>query len=253
MIGTGPDQIPSPLLSFGLRTVDGSCNNLSPVRTVRRRRPGLPAPDDAGVQDRRGRIRRSSARPRARRRTRRPAAASSTAQPRTISQPDRRPDLDEPGRHRRGRLPGPHAGLGVGRRAVRSSAPEYPVGCVPEHETLFIENITTDVGLSPPFNSLFTIFGQFFDHGLDKITNGGNGTVFVPLKDDDPLVAGPDHIFGNGDDLPAEPAVHDPTRGNDRDRRRRLPQRDRTPTRRSSTRARPTPRTPRTRSSSAST
>ena len=64
-----------------------------------------------------------------------------------------------------------------------------PAGCVPAHQTLDIPNVTTDVGLSPPFNSLFTIFGQFFDHGLDKITNGGNGTVFVPLKADDPLVA----------------------------------------------------------------
>jgi Ca2+-binding RTX toxin-like protein len=81
--------------------------------------------------------------------------------------------------------------------------PPTPVGCVPAHQTLFIPNVTTDVGLSPPFNSMFTIFGQFFDHGLDKITNGGNGTVFVPLKADDPLVAGPDHIFGNSDDLPA--------------------------------------------------
>ena len=60
---------------------------------------------------------------------------------------------------------------------------------MPEHQTLDIPNVTTDVGLSPPFNSLFTIFGQFFDHGLDKITNGGNGTVFVPVKADDPLVA----------------------------------------------------------------
>jgi hypothetical protein len=51
--------------------------------------------------------------------------------------------------------------------------------------------------LSPPFNGLFTIFGQFFDHGLDKITNGGAGTVFVPLKADDPLVTlGPDGIEG---------------------------------------------------------
>ena len=30
MIGTGPNQIESPLVSFGLRTVDGSCNNLQP-------------------------------------------------------------------------------------------------------------------------------------------------------------------------------------------------------------------------------
>ena len=43
------------------------------------------------------------------------------------------------------------------------------VNCVPAHKTLFIPNVTTDVGLSPPFNSLFTIFGQFFDHGVDKI------------------------------------------------------------------------------------
>ena len=28
LLGTGPNQLPSPLLSFGLRTVDGSCNNL---------------------------------------------------------------------------------------------------------------------------------------------------------------------------------------------------------------------------------
>ena len=28
LLGTGPNQLSSPLLSFGLRTVDGSCNNL---------------------------------------------------------------------------------------------------------------------------------------------------------------------------------------------------------------------------------
>ena len=68
-----------------------------------------------------------------------------------------------------------------------------PNDCVPSNQTLFIPNVTTDFGLSPPYNSLFTIFGQFFDHGLDKITNGGSGTVFVPLKADDPLVVnGPD-------------------------------------------------------------
>src|SRR3954470_2416887 len=29
LLGNGADQLPSPLLSFGLRTVDGSCNNLT--------------------------------------------------------------------------------------------------------------------------------------------------------------------------------------------------------------------------------
>ena len=77
---------------------------------------------------------------------------------------------------------------------------------MPERQTLDIPNVTTDVGLSPPFNSLFTIFGQFFDHGLDKITNGGNGTVFVPVKADDPLVThGPDGILGGADVVPSEP------------------------------------------------
>ena len=42
-------------------------------------------------------------------------------------------------------------------------------------------------GLSAPFNSWFTLFGQFFDHGLDLVAKGGNGTVFIPLMPDDPL------------------------------------------------------------------
>ena len=57
----------------------------------------------------------------------------------------------------------------------------FPPECTPSHETLFIPNVTTDVGLSPPYNSLFTLFGQFFDHGIDQTVKGG-GTVFVPLK-----------------------------------------------------------------------
>jgi hypothetical protein len=75
-----------------------------------------------------------------------------------------------------------------------------PADCVPSHSTLFIENVTTDVGLSPPYNSMFTLFGQFFDHGVDQTVKSG-GTVYVPLKDDDPLIAGPDHKFGTADDL----------------------------------------------------
>ncbi|MEA2792370.1 MAG: hypothetical protein QOG73_4776, partial [Acetobacteraceae bacterium] len=69
-------------------------------------------------------------------------------------------------------------------------------------QSLFIPNVTPDNGLSAPFNSFFTFFGQFFDHGLDKITtNAVNGFVFIPLNPDDPLVAGPDGIFGTADDL----------------------------------------------------
>ena len=67
---------------------------------------------------------------------------------------------------------------------------------------LFIPNVTPDAGLSAPFNQWFTFFGQFFDHGLDLVTKGGNGTVFIPLQPDDPLITvGPDGIAGTGDEV----------------------------------------------------
>jgi Ca2+-binding RTX toxin-like protein len=50
-----------------------------------------------------------------------------------------------------------------------------------------ITNTAPDEGLSAPFNSWFTLFGQFFDHGLDLVAKGGSGTVFIPLRADDPL------------------------------------------------------------------
>ena len=56
-----------------------------------------------------------------------------------------------------------------------------------DREVFFIANTAPDEGLSAPFNSWFTLFGQFFDHGLDLVNKGGSGTVFVPLMPDDPL------------------------------------------------------------------
>ncbi|HEX2175106.1 MAG TPA: peroxidase family protein [Nocardioidaceae bacterium] len=50
-----------------------------------------------------------------------------------------------------------------------------------------IPNRAPDEGLSAPYNSWFTAFGQFFDHGLDLVTKGNNGAVFMPLQPDDPL------------------------------------------------------------------
>ena len=73
-----------------------------------------------------------------------------------------------------------------------------------EHDplgSLVIPNLSPDIGLSPGFNSWMTFFGQFFDHGLDLVTKGGNGTVYVPLQADDPLIAGADGLFGTADDL----------------------------------------------------
>ena len=42
-------------------------------------------------------------------------------------------------------------------------------------------------GVSAPYNSWLTLFGQGFDHGLDHITKGGNGKVYIPLLPGDPL------------------------------------------------------------------
>ena len=55
----------------------------------------------------------------------------------------------------------------------------------PRQRPVFLPNKATDEGLSASYNSWFTLFGQFFDHGLDLVTKGGNGTVFVPLQPDD--------------------------------------------------------------------
>lgn len=64
-----------------------------------------------------------------------------------------------------------------------------------------LPNIAPDEGLTAPFNAWMTFFGQFFDHGLDLIGKGGNGTVYIPLQPDDPLVLGADGIAGTDDDL----------------------------------------------------
>ncbi len=66
-----------------------------------------------------------------------------------------------------------------------------------------IPNLSPDIGLSPSFNAWMTFFGQFFDHGLDLVTKSGNGTVYIPLEPDDPLIThGPDGIAGSGDEVP---------------------------------------------------
>ena len=85
-------------------------------------------------------------------------------------------------------------------------------------ETFHFDNESSDEGLSASFNAWMTFFGQFFDHGLDLVTKGGSGTVFIPLQPDDPLfnpasptnfmvltratnLPGADGILGNADDI----------------------------------------------------
>ncbi|RPF25941.1 peroxidase family protein [Georgenia muralis] len=68
-----------------------------------------------------------------------------------------------------------------------SAAVEQQVAGLIAGTDIFIPDIATDEGLSASATSLFTIFGQFFDHGLDLVSKGGNGAVMVPLQPDDPL------------------------------------------------------------------
>jgi Ca2+-binding RTX toxin-like protein len=204
LVGTGPNQIASPLLSFGLRTVDGTCNNLQPGQenfgaadqpftrlTTPEFKPAENAtqfggPPQSSYAQETGSVVDS-----------RPRLISNLIVDQTSSNPAAIFVSGNPSRTQgnTGVLPCTTEPTSIG---VNDGV---PAGCVPAHETLFMPNVTTDVGLSPPYNSLFTIFGQFFSHGLDKITTGGAGTVFVTLKADDPLVAGPDHVFGSPDDL----------------------------------------------------
>ena len=71
-------------------------------------------------------------------------------------------------------------------RVVRDAALD-PFGIAMDGDNVHLPNIAPDEGLSAPFNSWFTLFGQFFDHGLDLVNKGGSGTVFIPLQPDDPL------------------------------------------------------------------
>jgi Ca2+-binding RTX toxin-like protein len=216
------EQVPDILTAFGLRTVDGSCNNLKNASTARFAAsdevfprltspsfrdadpvpPGSPFLQPGQCTD--------------------PVVCNTSykqtsgnvvdSQPRTISNlivdqtstnPAAVAAATRPVRAQDGTPSAMPCNVDAGGADVQ---PLAPAGCTPQHHTLFIPNITTDVGLSPPFNSVFTFFGQFFDHGVDQTVKTGD-TVFVPLKSDDPLrTLGPDGIAGTGDEVPANQA-----------------------------------------------
>ena len=167
LLGAGLDQIPNAaaqgaLLPWGLRTVDGTCNNLLPGKArlgaagnifPRRMTPQFRAaetavfgaPGPTSYTQKSGNVFDSQ-----------PRVASNLIVDQTAGNPS----------------------------AVAAAGP----GAIADASgSLFIQNVAPDVGLSAPFNSWFTLFGQFFDHGLDLTNKGGSGTVFVPLKADDPL------------------------------------------------------------------
>src|SRR4051794_26629764 len=203
LVGTAPDQIPSPLVSKGLRTVDGSCNNLQPGQE-RFGSADQVFPRIAAKSFRAGEDGTQFGSP-GQTFYRNPGDVVDS-EPRVVSNLI----VDQTSTN-----PAAIAAAGFPVRSqgnpgvVSCSVPpatDDPVDCVPAGKTLFMPNVTTDVGLSPPYNSLFTLFGQFFDHGVDQTVKSG-GTVFVPLKEDDPLrTVGPDHEAGTGDEVPANQA-----------------------------------------------
>jgi hypothetical protein len=251
LVGPGRFQIPDRLTSYGLRTVDGSCNNLFGDTAWSSITPLNKGPSGVGQAKRTRFGSADEPFPRLTRPSFREADAPGSlapflqpgsvqangrtsyntvkdvvdSEPRTVSnlivdQTSTNPaaiaaaefpvrSQNAPGTHHCTTDPDPSTGEGG-----------VPVGCVPTGQTLFIENVTTDVGLSPPYNSMFTFFGQFFDHGVDQTVKSG-ATVYVPLKADDPLVrsgrvgpgqdfmvltraqnyAGTDGVIGTADDV----------------------------------------------------
>ena len=112
---------------------------------------------------------------------RRPAAIVFDSQPRTITNLI----VDQTANN-----PAAVAAAAAQRRVPRSSpAPAWTACSAPPttSRSSSFPNVTPDVGLTAPFNAWMTFFGQFFDHGLDLVTKGGSGTIFIPLKPDDPL------------------------------------------------------------------
>ncbi|WP_159083677.1 peroxidase family protein [Nocardioides terrigena] len=188
LVGSGEFQVPATgngrELPWGLRTVDGTCNNLFAGREkwgaadteFPRHAPASFRAAEGGTTY---------------------ASKSGTVQD---SQPRRVSNL-------------------IVDQSANNPAAVEAAGTDPvvESGTLQIPNVAPDVGLSAPYNSVFTLFGQFFDHGLDLVTKGG-GSVFMPLQADDPLFVpgsptnfmvltratnrpGPDGLMGTEDDI----------------------------------------------------
>ncbi|MDC1287452.1 hypothetical protein N8198_06160, partial [Gammaproteobacteria bacterium] len=163
------DILPNLSIPWGLRTVDGSYNNLIPGREVEgaadqnfKNAAGRVFPDaqDAGAFGPPGPTSYNS------------AANVTDSTPRLISHLIVNQSTANP--------------AAVSTAAAEGGENIGP-GFVQTADELYIPNTAPDEGLSAPFNAYMTFFGQFFDHGLDLINKGGNGMVFMPLQEDDPL------------------------------------------------------------------
>lgn len=207
LLGSGPNQVASPLLPFGLRTVDGRFNNIVPgqesfgaadrlfprlldpfFRPAEFFDPDGPGPDPGSVTN-----------------YEQTTGMVVDSRPRTISNLIVDLSTDNP------------AAVAAAAQTPGSETVDHD-GDPATPQQHFIPNRAPDTGLSAPFNAWFIFFGQFFDHGLDLTNKGGSGTVLVPLKPDDPLYVpgsstnfmvltratnqkGPDGMLGTSDDV----------------------------------------------------
>src|SRR6266850_572327 len=192
LLGSGPNQVnlfgnPDAQLPLGLRTVDGSFNNLVPIpdqhlfgkadllfphvtTPIFRPAETLPFdPDGAGGQ--------AAGDPTS---YAQKSGFVSDSQPRLISNLIVDQTANNPAAAAAALNPCGSGGF-VCAGTTLADVTDPVTG------SLFIPNITPDFGLSAPFNLMFTFFGQFFDHGLDLVNKGGNGSVIMPLQPDDPL------------------------------------------------------------------
>src|SRR5712691_10629710 len=219
------DLVPNWELPFGLRSISGEDNNLLPGRdefgaadnvfprmTTPVFRPAQPVtvdldgPGGQAVGD--------------------PTSYTQTSgfvfdsQPRTISNLIVDQTANNPAAYAAAFDPGPDGVLHTADDVLKPNA-HIVTGTRTDgttFQTFQIDNVSPDFGLSLPFNQWMTFFGQFFDHGLDLVNKGGNGTVFIPLQPDDPLfvpgsptnflvltratmLPGPDGILGTADDI----------------------------------------------------
>ena len=76
---------------------------------------------------------------------------------------------------------------------------------VPGTDRVTTPNTAPDEELSAPFNTFMGFFGQFFDHGLDLVDKGGNGTMIIPLAADDPLYCLPSGVRAQDETITCNP------------------------------------------------
>src|SRR5262247_4682642 len=194
-----PSLLPNSLVPFGLRTVNGTFNNVVPGR------------ENFGAAD--------QLFPRLTDPTFRTAESGTTysqtsgividSQPRIISNLISDQTANNPAAYATAYDPGADGVLGTpddvlkdGVSIVTSPGLDQIFGTADDVEVFQFDNVAPDAGLSAPFNLWFVFFGQFFDHGLDLVQKGDSGTVFIPLQPDDPLILGADGTPGTPDDLP---------------------------------------------------